>query len=200
VPPYAAETLRVFLLDDHDLVRRGLRDVLAPARDLQVVGDAASARTGAQAILRLDVDVMVLDLHLQDGTGIEVCRAVRAEAPTVRGLLLTSAGDDEALAASVLAGAAGYLVKLSNSIDVIDAVRRVGAGRTILDPAATAGAVAALRSRASRLDPPLTPEEKGVLDDVLAGRTDADVAARTGTTLARTSALVAGLVGRLTGR
>jgi two-component system response regulator DevR len=198
VQPYAGETLRVFLLDDHDLVRRGLRDVLAPARDLQVVGDSASARTAPRAILDLGVHVMVLDLQLQDGTGIEVCRAVRAVDPSVRGLLLTSAGDDEALAASVLAGAAGYLVKLSNSIDVIDAVRRVGVGRALLDASAAAGATAALRSRAAGLVPALTADEWAVLDDVLGGRTDAQVAERSGTSVQEASTRVAGLVRRLT--
>jgi two-component system response regulator DevR len=196
VQSYAGETLRVFLLDDHDLVRRGLRDVLAPARDLQVVGDSASARTAPHAILELGVHVMVLDLQLQDGTGIDVCRAVRAVDPAVRGLLLTSAGDDEALAASVLAGADGYLVKLSNSIDVIDAVRRVGAGRHLLDAPTVDGAAAALRSRAADLD--LTARERAVVDDVLDGRTDAEVAARGGLPVDEASVLVAGLVRRLT--
>jgi two-component system, NarL family, response regulator DevR len=141
---------------------------------------------------------MVLDLQLQDGTGIEVCRAVRAVDPAVRGLLLTSAGDDEALAASVLAGAEGYLVKLSNSIDVIDAVRRVGAGRHLLDAPAVDGAVAALRGRAADLEPALTAQEWSVLDDVLEGRTDAELARQAALTPDAAAAQVAGLVRRLT--
>ena len=93
---YVPRYHRVFLVDDHDIVRRGLRDLLVTANDIDVVGDSASARESVPQILRLDVDVVLLDLHLQDGSGIEVCRAVRAVKPSVSGLLLTASGDDEA--------------------------------------------------------------------------------------------------------
>src|SRR5215218_1860025 len=98
------EPLRVFLLDDHALVRRGIRDLLSAARDIEVVGEADSAKAAPGLILGSQADVMVLDLHLQDGTGIHVCREVRSANPAIRGLLLTAAGDDEAAMASVLAG------------------------------------------------------------------------------------------------
>ena len=97
---YVSKYLRVYLLDDHDIVRQGLRDLLVPATDIYVVGDSGSAREATRAIPELGVDVMVLDLRLQDGTGIDVCRAVRAVDPSIRGLLLTSSGDDEALMAA----------------------------------------------------------------------------------------------------
>ena len=126
VQGYGAKTLRVFLLDDHDIVRRGLRDLLASARDVVVVGESSSAEQATRMILDLRPNVMVLDVQLQDGTGIEVCRRVRSAEPEIRGLLLTSAGDDEALVAAILAGADGYLVKLTGSLQVLDAVRRVG--------------------------------------------------------------------------
>ena len=126
---YVSRYVRVFLLDDHDIVRQGLRDLLSAATDIHVVGDSASARHAPQAILELQADVMVLDLQLQDGTGIEVCRAVRSVNPSVNGLLLTSSGDDEALVSAILAGAAGYVVKLTRTGDIVAAIRRVATGK-----------------------------------------------------------------------
>ena len=131
---YVPKYLRVYLLDDHDIVRQGLRDLLVPAIDIYVVGDSGSAREATRVIPGLGIDVMVLDLRLQDGTGIDVCRAARAADPSVRGLLLTSSGDDEALTAAILAGAAGYVVKLTRSSDITEAIRRVGAGKSLIDP------------------------------------------------------------------
>ena len=107
----------VYLLDDHDLVRQGLRDLLAPARDLRVVGDSGLARNAAGAILRLGAKVMVLDLQLQDGSGIHVCRQVRAADPSVRGLLVTSASDDDALSRRCWR-VVGFVVKLARSSDI----------------------------------------------------------------------------------
>ena len=133
---YVPRYLRVYLLDDHDLVRKGLADLLMPATDIDVVGDSASARDAVPAILDLEVDVMVLDLRLQDGTGVEVCRAVRSVDPSIVGLLLTSSDDDEALVAAMLAGAAGYAIKVARNSDIISAIRRVGAGKSMIDPAA----------------------------------------------------------------
>ena len=109
----AGRYVTVYLLDDHDIVRQGLRDLLAPAREVHVVGDSGRAEHAAEAILERGAMVMVLDLQLQDGSGVHVCRQVRAVNPNVQGLLLTSADDDAALAAAVLAGAAGCLVKLT---------------------------------------------------------------------------------------
>ena len=119
MPGYVSSLVKVYLLDDHDIVRRGLRDLLAAARDIHVVGDSSSTRGAARSILELGANVMVLDLQLQDGTGIEVCREVRAIDPSVSGLLLTSFDEDEALAAAILAGAGGYIVKASRGADII---------------------------------------------------------------------------------
>ena len=171
MPGYGSHLVKVFLLDDHDIVRRGLRDLLTAATDIQVVGDAGSTQGAAQAILELGADVMLLDLQLQDGTGIEVCRAVRAVSPPVRGLLLTSVSDDEALAASVLAGASGYIVKANRGADIIGAVRRLGGGRSMTDPALAEPVVSRLRSQLDTLS--LTEHEREVLGHVLDGRTDA---------------------------
>lgn len=174
---YVPRYHRVYLLDDHEVVRRGLRDLLVDVNDIDVVGESGSAREAVDQVLALDVDVMLLDLHVPDGTGVEVCRAVRAERPSVHALLLTASGDEEALAASVLAGAAGYLVKLSRTIDVVSAVRGLRAGSSLLTPESRQRGAATLRSLAASLAPPLSEAERRVLGLVLDGRTDSEVAA-----------------------
>jgi two-component system response regulator DevR len=197
MPGSAGGSIRVYLLDDHDIVRQGIRDLLAPARDVFVAGSSSRAQGAAEAVLRLRIDVMVLDLHLQDGNGAQVCREVRAVDPSVRGLLLTSADDDEALAAALLAGAAGVVVKLANTSDILGAVRALGQGDSLLDAELVARATSLLRTRAAELSPPLVDEEQGVLDHLLAGHTDAEVAAALGSDLSTTQPLVGALVDRL---
>jgi DNA-binding NarL/FixJ family response regulator len=195
---YVPKYLRVYLLDDHDIVRQGLRDLLVPAIDIYVVGDSGSAREAARVIPELGIDVMVLDLRLQDGTGIDVCRAVRAADPSVRGLLLTSSGDDEALAAAILAGAAGYVVKLTRSSDITDAIRRVGAGKRLINRDTLEHVGRQLRAACDELRPRLSESERQVLDEVIAGQTNAQIAERTGASLDATTAQVTALITRLT--
>ena len=161
MPGYVSSLVKVYLLDDHDLVRRGLRDLLAASRDIHVVGDSGSAKGAARAILDLGANVMVLDLQLQDGTGIEVCREVRAIDPSVSGLLLTSFDEDEALAAAILAGAGGYIVKASRGADIIGAVRRLSGGRSMIDPALAEPVIGRLKSQTPI--PPLSDHEQEVL-------------------------------------
>jgi two-component system response regulator DevR len=172
---YVPRFHRVYLLDDHDLVRRGLHDLLTRATDIDVVGDSGSARGAVAEILRLDADVMLLDLQLQDGTGIEVCRAVRSVKPSVTGLLLTAAGDDEALSAAVLAGAAGYLVKETRSSDIIGAIRSERPGTSQLDTLGVQRGSGQLRSVMESLTPPVTEDERQLLELVLAGQTDSEI-------------------------
>ena len=172
---YVPRYHRVYLVDDHDIVRRGLRDLLVAASDIDVVGDSGSAQEAVSEILRLDADVMLLDLPLQDGTGIEVCRAVRAVRPSVSGLLLTASGDDEALAAAVLAGAAGSLVKLSRSTDIVGAIRRLRPDVSLLDADLVLSARRLLDSIIETLSPPLTGHEREVLQQVTAGRTNSEI-------------------------
>jgi two-component system response regulator DevR len=197
MPGYVSKVVKVYLLDDHDIVRRGLRDLLVSARDIQVVGDSSAVDGAARRILELDTDVMVLDLQLQDGTGVEVCRAVRAEDPSVTGLLLTSSDEDEALAAALLAGAGGYIVKASRGADIAGAVRRLGGGRrSMIDHALAEPVIARLRTQ--RLTPPLTEHERVLLDHVLAGRTDGEIADLVGADVTEVTPEVAALVGRFT--
>lgn len=195
MPGYVSSLVKVFLLDDHDIVRRGLRDLLAAARDIQVVGDSSSSRDAAQAILDVGATVMVLDLQLQDGTGIEVCREVRAVDPSVRGLLLTSYGEDEALVAALLAGASGYIVKSSHGADIIGAVRRLGEGRAMIDPVLAESGVRQLRSRFP--SPPLSDREQELLAHVLDGLTDRGIAERMGAEPGTVGREVANLIGRV---
>lgn len=194
---YGSRALRVFVLDDHDIVRRGLLDLLTK-RDITVVGDTGSAAQATSRILRLRPDVMVLDVQLQDGSGVQVCRDVRAQDPSIQGLLLTAAADEEAVKLSILAGAAGAVVKLATTSNVVDAVRRLGAGKPLLEPAVTGQARNQLRTRAAHLDPPLTPLQAEMLRFVLAGHTDQQIAAERQQSPALIRAEVAQLIGVLT--
>jgi two-component system, NarL family, response regulator DevR len=190
----------VFLLDDHDIVRRGLRDLLASARDVVVVGESPSAEQATRMILELKPNVMVLDVQLQDGTGIEVCRRVRAVDPDIRGLLLTSAGDDEALVAAVLAGADGYLVKLTGSLEVLNAVRRVGTGKSLIDRDQKERVVARLRADLTYgRSPGLADAERDLLSHLLDGATDAEIAEHNGQSPESMASSLAALVEVLTG-
>ena len=143
---------------------------------------------------------MVLDLRLQDGTGIDVCRAARAADPSVRGLLLTSSGDDEALTAAILAGAAGYVVKLTRSSDITEAIRRVGAGKSLIDRDTLERVSRQLLAAIDELRPRLSEREQQVLAGVIEGQTDAQIAERTGASLDATTAQVTALIERLTAR
>ena len=135
--------IRVFLLDDHEVVRRGLRELLQHEGDIEVVGESGSAEEATRRIPALRPDVAVLDARLPDGNGIDVCRDVRSVDPSIKGLILTSYEDDEALFAAIMAGAAGYVLKQIRGTDLVDAVRRVAAGQSLLDPAVTAAGAGA---------------------------------------------------------
>ncbi|MDT5024827.1 MAG: two-component system, NarL family, response regulator DevR, partial [Micromonosporaceae bacterium] len=129
--------IRVFLLDDHEVVRAGLREMVQHDGDIEVIGESGSALEAARRIPALRPDVAVLDVRLPDGNGIDVCREVRSVDPSIKGLILTSYEDDEALFAAIMAGAAGYVLKQIRGTDLVDAVRRVAGGQSMLDPAVT---------------------------------------------------------------
>ena len=173
-PPGRA--LRVFLLDDHELVRRGVREMLEHEADLEVVGEAASA---AEALVRcpaLRPDVAVLDVRLPDGDGVSVCRDLRSQQPDLACLMLTSFSDDDALLGAVLAGAAGYVLKDIRGTDLVGAVRTVGAGGSLLDARSTARVMARLREQPTS-DPldALTPTERSVLELIGKGLTNRQI-------------------------
>ena len=172
--------IRVFLVDDHELVRRGIHDLLYTESDVVVVGDAATAEEALEKIPRTHPDVAVLDVRLGEDqpTGVEVCREVRSRHPEVACLMLTSYSDDEALFASILAGASGYVLKQISGSDLVGAIRRVAAGENLLDPAVTARVLDRLRSPAPADDPlsELSPRERKVLDLIAEGRTNRQIA------------------------
>ena len=130
--------IRVFLLDDHEIVRRGLKELLESEGDIEVVGESGSAVDATHRIPALRPHVAVLDGRLPDGSGIEVCRAVRAVDPDIKALILTSYDDDEALFAAIMAGASGYVLKEIKGNDLVSAVRQVAAGNSLIDPSLTA--------------------------------------------------------------
>jgi len=172
--------IRVFLLDDHEVVRRGLADLLQAEGDIEVVGESGLAVEASHRIPALRPDVMILDARLPDGNGIDVCRDVRAVDPTIKGLILTSYEDDEALFAAIMAGAAGYVLKQIRGTDLVDAVRRVAAGQSLLDPAVTARVLERIRSG---IEEPkelraLTDQERRILEYIAEGLTNHQIAER----------------------
>jgi two-component system response regulator DevR len=173
--------IRVFVLDDHELVRRGIRDLLANEDDLEVVGEAASAQEALTRIPGARPDVALLDVRLGGGpeasNGIEVCRDIRSAHPHVACLMLTSFSDDEALFASIMAGAAGYLLKQVHGNDLVGGIRQVAAGESLLDPAVTARVLDRLRNPPIDTDPleDLTPQEKRILTLISDGKTNRQI-------------------------
>ncbi len=136
----------MYLLDDHEVVRQGLRALLESAGDIEVIGESGTAEEAAARIPALRPDVAVLDGRLPDGSGIEVCRTVRAVDPSIQALILTSYDDDEALFAAIMAGAAGYVLKEIRGTDLLDAIRRVAGGQSLIDPALTARVLERVRN------------------------------------------------------
>jgi two-component system response regulator DevR len=172
------EPLRVFLLDDHEVVRRGVRDLLEDSGTISVVGQAGTVAEAAIEIERLQPDVAVLDARLPDGSGIDLCRRVRLIAPRTAVLILTSYEDDEALFEAIMAGASGFLLKQVRGNDLVDAVQRVAAGQSLLDPAVTRSVLERLR-RQDAPDPlaGLTSQEHKVFDQLRLGRSNREIAA-----------------------
>jgi DNA-binding NarL/FixJ family response regulator len=155
----ATSPIRVFLLDDHEIVRRGIKELLESEGDIVVVGESGSAQEAARRIPALRPDVAVLDGRLPDGSGIDVCREVRSVDPSIKALILTSYDDDDALFAAIMAGAAGYVLKQVRGNDLVDTIRRVAAGQSMIDPAMTAQVLERVRS-----GPPKDKELEGLTD------------------------------------
>ena len=172
--------IRVFILDDHELVRRGLTDLLTTTNDLTIVGEAATAADALHRIPAAAPDVALLDARLPDGSGIDVCREIRSCYPNVRCLILTSYDDDEALFAAVMAGASGYLLKQIGGNSLLEGIRQVAAGRSLLDPAVTEKLLDRLRNPVQP-DPvagSLTAREREILDLIADGYTNRQIGER----------------------
>jgi two-component system response regulator DevR len=174
-------TTRVFLLDDHEVVRAGLKHLLESSGDIEVVGDVGTTRAALARIPALAPDVAILDARLPDGSGIEVCRQIRSSHPEISAIILTSYDDDEALFAAIMAGAAGYVLKQVTSQDLVAAVRHVAAGGSLLDPSVTAKVMKRLRDGAPG-EPEelksLTAQERRILELVAEGLTNRQIGER----------------------
>jgi two-component system response regulator DevR len=175
--PESPTVIRVFLMDDHEIVRRGLADLIGLERDMEVVGEAGSTADALHRIPASRPDVAVLDVRLPDGSGVEVCRDVRSSMPEVHCLMLTSYADDEALFDAIMAGASGYVLKEIRGNDLVDAIRQVASGKSLLDPMATQRVLERLRNgekHDSRLDA-LSDQEKRILELIGEGMTNRQI-------------------------
>ena len=172
--------IRVFLLDDHEVVRRGLRELLEDEPDIEVVGEAESAASALRRIPALRVDVAVLDARLGDGSGIDVCREIRSRDESIKAIILTSYDDDDALFAAIMAGAAGYVLKQIHGTDLVDGIRRVAAGQSLLDPALIARVLKRVRDGSGPPDElaALTEQERKILGCIAEGMTNRQIGQR----------------------
>jgi DNA-binding NarL/FixJ family response regulator len=170
----------VFLLDDHEMIRRGLKDLLNAEADIDVVGEAGTMASALGRMAALRPDVAVLDVRLPDGDGVSVCREIRSSLPGTACLMLTGYGDDQALLGAIMAGAAGYVMKQASGTELVGAVRTVAAGQSTLDKHATERVMTRLRERLGSVDPlaSLSAQEKRVLDLIGEGLTNRQIAER----------------------
>lgn len=174
------KTIRVFLLDDHEVVRRGVAALLSAEDDIEIVGEADTADHALSRIPAARPDVAVLDVRLPDGDGVTVCREIRSAMPEVACLMLTSFDDQDALFDAVMAGAAGYVLKQIHGSDLVGAVRTVAAGQSLLDPRSTARMLQRIRDRQERKDPlqGLSDQERHILELIGEGLTNRQIGER----------------------
>lgn len=172
--------IKVFLLDDHEVVRRGLRELLEATGEMEVVGEAGLAEEALRRIPATQPDVAVLDVRLPDGDGVEVCRELRSKDPSLQCLMLTSYSDDEALFDAIMAGAAGYVLKQIRGTELVDAIKKVASGQSLLDPSLTAKVLERLRTGGAedkKLEA-LTDQERRILELLAEGLTNREIAER----------------------
>ncbi|MFI2721957.1 response regulator [Streptomyces collinus] len=181
--PGAQSPIRVFLLDDHEVVRRGVRDLLNDEPDITVIGEAATVEQALVRVTALRPQVAVLDVRLPDGDGVTVCRELRSHMPELACLMLTSFDDEEALLDSIMAGASGYVLKQIQGSDLVSAVRTVAAGQSLLDASATTKLMARLRGEQTKEPeqealPDLTEREREILALIGEGLTNRQIGQR----------------------
>ncbi|WP_425501411.1 response regulator transcription factor [Phytoactinopolyspora mesophila] len=178
--PEPDRVIKVFLLDDHEVVRRGVASLLEIEPDITVIGEAGTADQAMARIPALKPDVAILDVRLPDGDGVTVCREIRSRLPGLACLMLTSFADDDALFDAVMAGASGYVLKQIHGTDLVGAVRSLAAGQSLLDPESTSRMLQRLRDKASRKDPlaALSEQERKILDLIGEGLTNRQIGER----------------------
>ena len=176
------DKLKVLLVDDHEVVRQGLKTLLEAESDIEVVAEADSGRSAVDSARTYKPDVVVMDVRMPDGSGVEACRDIRDEDPDIQVIMLTSFSDDEALFNSIMAGAAGFVLKQIRGRDLVEAIRTVGAGQSLLDPGVTKRVLERLRkAKFDEKDPKLarlSPQEERILDMVGEGLTNKEIAVR----------------------
>ena len=177
---HAPDPIRVFLLDDNEIVRRGVRDLLDTEPGITVIGEAGTAAAALARIPALKPDVAVLDIRLPDGDGVTVCRDLRSKMPQLACLMLTSFSDDEALVDAIMAGAAGYVLKQIRGTDLVGAIRTIATGQSLLDPQAAATVMRRIRDQATATDPlaALTDQERRILALIGEGLTNRQIGDR----------------------
>ena len=174
-----ANQTRILIVDDHEVVREGLRALLRRRPELAVVGEADSVASAVAEAERVKPDVVIMDVRLPDGTGVEACREIRAQRPETKVLMLTSYADDEAVFASIMAGATGYLLKQTRGQTVVEAIERTMRGESLLDPAVTQRVLDRVRSSGSRRDDELSllsEQEQKILNLISEGKTNKEIA------------------------
>ncbi len=173
----STDKLKILIVDDHDIVRKGLAMLVSRQEDLSVVAEAGTAAEAVAKAREFVPDVVVMDIRLPDGSGIEACREIRDENADIKVLMLTSYSDEEAVMGSIMAGASGYLLKEIRSQEIVDAIRRVGSGQSLLDPAVTAGVLERVR-RGKEVDvlAQLTEQEQKILELIAQGQTNREIA------------------------
>jgi two-component system, NarL family, response regulator DevR len=174
----ASAATRVLICDDHEVVREGLRTLLSRREDMAVVGEAGTMQEAIDAAAKAKPDVVIMDVRLPDGSGVEACRAIREARPETHVIMLTSYADDEALFASIVAGASGYLLKQTRGQAVVDAIQAVAQGRSLLDPDVTGKVLERVRRGREQEDPAvasLTDQERKVLEQLAEGKTNREI-------------------------
>ncbi|MGB2695398.1 MAG: response regulator transcription factor [Dehalococcoidia bacterium] len=174
-----ADKARIMIVDDHDVVREGLRALIQKRTDFDFVGEADTVAAAIEEARRSEPDIVIMDVRLPDGSGVEACREIRAQRPDTKVLMLTSYADDEAVLASIMAGASGYLLKQTRSQVLIDALERVARGESLLDPGVTARVLERLRAGPEKKDDDLallSEQERKILDLIADGKTNKEIA------------------------
>ncbi len=171
------DILKILIVDDHDIVRKGLAMLVSRQQDLSVVAEAGTVAEAVAKAREFVPDVVVMDIRLPDGSGVEACREIRDENADIKVLMLTSYSDEEAVMGSIMAGASGYLLKEIRSQEIVEAIRRVGSGQSLLDPAVTAGVLERVRrGKEEDVLAQLTEQEQKILELIAEGQTNREIA------------------------
>ncbi|MDE0721228.1 MAG: response regulator transcription factor [Dehalococcoidia bacterium] len=196
----ANEKLKILIVDDHDIVRKGLAMLVSRQEDLTVVAEAGTVAEAVEKARERVPDVVVMDIRLPDGTGIEACREIRDENSDVKVLMLTSYSDEEAVMGSIMAGASGYLLKEIRSQEIVDAIRRVGSGQSLLDPSVTASVLERVRrGKEEDVLAQLTDQEKKILELIADGQTNREIAGQINLSDKTVKNYVSNILGKLEG-